>query len=495
MNPEKNSNTKQIRNSVIYMLPVVFGTVAPLITIPIFTRLILPKDYGILAVVTIFAFLMTSLANFGVTLVFERNYFEYKNNKKKLARLLFSSLTFIFTNFIILMAITYLLKDNISEFLTGSNNYGILIMITFGAQFFSSTASNVFYSSLINEEKAKSYSKYKSIHLVSNLIVSLFLVAYIKIGIIGIVTSQLITGLFLFFLLLRLSLKELSFALDKRILFESLKFSYPLVPSIFLKVLNTQFDKYMISLIITMSSVGVYHIGKKVSELVFAFMTAIENVFNPQVYQRMFGQHDEGSESIGAYLTPFFYISICMAFSIALFSEEIFTILTPESYHGAIPILIILSMNIGFQFFGKVITLQFLYIKKTHIYPYITLFSLGLNVALNIPMIMKFGAVGAAIATLFSGLISGSINILLAQRYYRIQYEWYKICCIIGTFYFGAIAIFLMHLLGFSYLLSLSFKVVILAFFINLGVKFDIVSKKNFRLVKSAVSFGRLENA
>ena len=62
----------------------------------------------------------------------------------------------------------------------------------------------------IDEEKAKSYSKYKSIHLVSNLIVSLFLVAYIKIGIIGIVTSQLITGLFLFFLLLRLSLKELS---------------------------------------------------------------------------------------------------------------------------------------------------------------------------------------------------------------------------------------------------------------------------------------------
>ena len=477
------------------MLPVIFSTLVPLITIPIFTRIIPPEDYGILAIVAIFAFLMTGLANFGITLVFERNYFEYKNDKKKLGQLLFSSLTFIFTNFIFLMVITYLLKENISKFLTGSDKYGILIMTTFGAQFFSSTASNVFYSSLINEEKAKSYSKYKSIHLVSNFIISLFLVAFIKIGIIGIVISQLITGFFLFFLLFRLSLKELSFALDKRILIESLKFSYPFVPNIFMKVLNTQFDKYMISLIMTMSSVGVYHIGKKVSELIFAFMTAIENVFNPQIYQRMFGQHDQGSESIGVYLTPFFYLSISMAFSIALFSEEIFTILTPVSYHGAIPILIILSMNIGFQFFGKVITLQFLYMKKTHIYPYITLFSLVLNIVLNIPMIMRFGAIGAAIATLFSGLISGSINILLAQHYYKIQYEWYKIYCIIGTFYFGAIAIFLMHLFDFSYLLSLLFKVVILAFFIYLGVKFDIVSKKNFRLVKSAVGFGRLENA
>ena len=55
----------------------------------------------------------------------------------------------------------------------------------------------------------------------------------------------------------------------------------------------------MVGLLATMNGVGVYHIGKKISELIFAFMTAIENIFNPQVYNRMFRQHEEGFESIG----------------------------------------------------------------------------------------------------------------------------------------------------------------------------------------------------
>ena len=72
----------------------------------------------------------------------------------------------------------------------------------------------------------------------------------------------------------------------------------------------------------TVSGVGVYHKGKKISELVFPFMTAVENVFNPQIYQRMFGQYKVGSESIGNYLKPFFYISIFIVLSVTLLYKE-----------------------------------------------------------------------------------------------------------------------------------------------------------------------------
>ena len=85
----------------------------------------------------------------------------------------------------------------------------------------------------------------------------------------------------------------------------------------------------MVGLLATMNGVGVYHIGKKISELIFAFMTAIENIFNPQVYNRMFRQHEEGFESIGKYLTPFIYVSTFMALCIGIFSEEVISLLAP----------------------------------------------------------------------------------------------------------------------------------------------------------------------
>ena len=109
----------------------------------------------------------------------------------------------------------------------------------------------------------------------------------------------------------------------------------------------------MIGLLNTVGGVGVYSIGQKVAYIVFTYMTAIQNVFSPQVYKRMFEEGEEGGESVGRYLTPFLYISIAVALLISLFSEEIISILTPESYHDSIDIVIVLSMLYGSYFFGK----------------------------------------------------------------------------------------------------------------------------------------------
>ena len=477
------------------MIPTGLSGILPFLTIPIFTRILTPEDYGVLALAMIYAIFMSGLANFGVSLAFERNYFQYRDNPEKLAQLFFSSLFFVTTNFALLAGLTYLFKDNISAFLTGSDQYGILIMIAFAAHFFSGTAINFYFIYFKNAEKAKTHTKYRIANSVLNLIISLILVAYMRIGIIGIVMAQLITGVLLFLLMLYLFLKELRFSLNKSILFESLKISYPLIPGTFIKVINTQFDKYMIGLLATVGGVGVYHIGKIISEQSFTFMTALQNVFNPQVYQRMFDQHKQGSKSIGRYLTPFLYISILVALCVALFSEELISVLTPASYHGAIPIITILSMYIGFLFFGKITGTQLIYTKKTHINSLLTFLSVGLNVSLNIPMIMKFGAVGAAWATMLAGLMSGTISLVVAQHYYKVHYEWNKITWIMGTFFIGATVIASMNLLDVPYLWSLPVKMTAMAVFLILGVRYRILTKDNYSAIKDALELIKFSTA
>ena len=86
---------KQILNSVIYLIPTVFGFILPVITIPIFTRLISPEEYGALGLSMIYALFMSGLANFGFTKAVERNYFKYQKSLDDLAKLLYSSLCFL----------------------------------------------------------------------------------------------------------------------------------------------------------------------------------------------------------------------------------------------------------------------------------------------------------------------------------------------------------------------------------------------------------------
>ena len=64
-----------------------------------------------------------------------------------------------------------------------------------------------------------------------------------------------------------------------------------------------------------------------------------------------------------------------------------------------------------------------MYAKRTGLISWLTFFSIFLNVSLNIPFIYTYGYLGAAWATLISGIISTSLNLYYGQKYTPIKYE------------------------------------------------------------------------
>ena len=93
------SKEKQIKNSFIYLVPVIIGNFLPVITLPIFTRILSPEDYGVLALAGVYAIFLNGIANFGLTIGYERNFFEGKE-ENKIAGLLYSTILFITIAFV-----------------------------------------------------------------------------------------------------------------------------------------------------------------------------------------------------------------------------------------------------------------------------------------------------------------------------------------------------------------------------------------------------------
>ena len=157
----------QIKNSIIYLIPMIVKNLLPFITIPIFTRILLPKDYGHLAISMIFATLFSGLANFGLTSIYDRSYFEYKKNLKESSQLLFSILLYLIISFVIFLIFTYYFKLSISNFLFNSFEFGDLIFWTLFGQLFISI--NYYYLAFYkNSENAKQYSLYTIIISILN---------------------------------------------------------------------------------------------------------------------------------------------------------------------------------------------------------------------------------------------------------------------------------------------------------------------------------------
>ncbi len=478
-----SSKEQQVKNSIIYLLPAFVGNLIPIMTLPVFTRILTREDYGVLALAQVYAIFASGLANFGLTVGYERNYFQYEKLKKT-SDLLYSTLAFVISGFSIVVVLTYLFKTQLSEWIIGSSVHSDILFWTLCSTGIMGL-KNYYLTYFKNTENAKSFAWYTIDESIVSVVISLFLVVYLHTGIIGIVWGQLCASLIIFLVVGFNFMKLYPVRFNWDILKDSLKLSVPLTPKIFLGVIGNQFDKYMIGLLTTVSGVGIYSIGQKVAAVVFTFMTAIQNVYSPQVYQRMFNYGQKGGESVGRYMTPFAYVSIAVALLISLFSEEVISLLTPKPYHGAIDIVIVLSMFYGSLFFGK--QPQLIYAKKTHISSLLTVVIIVLNVLINIPFIMKWGAIGAAWGTFLAGLISGAIAFVVSQHYYKIEWEYKKNVAIFFIFFASSILIILLRNLSVTYLIILTFKFISVSCYIYLGVKLKVITKENYLIIRQMI--------
>lgn len=469
----------QIKNSFLYSFEAAINAMLPLLTLSIFTRIFTKEDYGVLALAYVYALSVGGIANFAMSISYDRNFFQYKD-QKSLSALLYSTLGFQIAFALLLGIITFVFKTSFSKWIIGSCEYANMLFLSYCSIVVINL--NYFYISYFkNTKNAKDNIKYKIIENISAIILSLFIVLNLRSGIIGLVWGRLLASSAIFCFLTIRFLSFLKPCFSWSILNDSLKICYPLSPRLFFKMIGNQFDKYMVRLLDTTGGVGIYSIGQKIAGVGFTFTTALENVFIPEVYKRMFSPNPKDSDSIGKYLMPFMYVSIAIALMISLFSEEVVYILTPKSYHGVSDVAAILSMSYGIMFFAK--QPQLLFSKKIMMITFIAIFSILLNVGINIPFIKMWGAVGAAWATFLAGLIAGVISFIIYQYYYPIRWEYKKLITIFSVFFACTLLVLIFKKLELNYGLRFFVKCLCVSLYVFIGIRFQVLTKGRISLI------------
>lgn len=478
---------KQIKNTMIYVVPNIVSVFLPIITLPIFTRALTKNDYGMYALAEIYAIFLSGIVNFGLTASYERNFFQY-NDKNKSSELLYSTLAFVLTAFLAAVVFTYVFKGPLARVFIGSMEYSGLLFWVFLSRVLMSF-KQYFLIYFKNTERAKDFVVYTLDETFIGVVLSLFFVLYLKSGIIGLAWGYSSASVIILSVLIVRFLKVMPLCFGWKVLQDSLKISLPLTPRIFMGVISTQLNKYMLNLLNTLGGVGVFSIAQKIANATFIFMTTLQNVFNPQVYKQMFSSEPSAGRRIGEYLTPFVYFSIFVCLLFSLFAEEIVRLLTGPSFYSAAPVISILSMCYGFQFFGKINGIQLIYKKKTFLTSMLTIMDIGVGLAISIPMIGKFGVVGAAWATFLGSLVTGSVAFMISQHYFHIQWEVKKIAAIFGVFCFSSLLTLFVMGGSVKYAAGFVLKLFCIAFYLLLGVKVCIISRKNLKVLWNIATF------
>jgi len=120
-----------------------------------------------------------------------------------------------------------------------------------------------------------------------------------------------------------------------------------------------------------------------------------------------------------------------VAIGLSLFSKNLITVLTNESFHSAadiVPIIVVAYLWNGLY----IIPLNFLILKKrTVLVPLVTIPAALINIAINITFVPIFGIVAAAWATFFAFLSQLIIVQIIAMKVYPFHYEFRRILAIL----------------------------------------------------------------
>lgn len=233
---------------------------------------------------------------------------------------------------------------------------------------------------------------YKIILLVTNQPVTLFALS-ISIDYISV-------ALILFYFYKKEGGGELSFSFKygKNLLKKSYHF---ILPSLMIAIYG-QTDKMMLKHMINETEIGYYATAVSLCSIWCFVLSAIIDSMNPSIMKAY--QDDEKSFIKYNKMLYFivFYVSIFVSLMFTIFGKLIIQILFGEAYLPTAASLRIITWYTAFSYLGVARNAWIVCKNKQRYLKYLYFSSAVLNVILNIIFIPKYGAVGAAIASLIS---------------------------------------------------------------------------------------------
>lgn len=185
-----------------------------------------------------------------------------------------------------------------------------------------------------------------------------------------------------------------------------LKEGWPLLISAISSMLYLRVDMVMLGEMYSEAAVGIYGAATRISEAWYFIPMAITASLQPVIIEA----RKRGEELFHSRLRSIYglmsAISVCGAIIVTIFADQLVVSLFGEFYRDAGMVLAV-HVWASIAVFLGVVSSQYLVIENLQrISMYRTSIGLGSNVVLNIVLIPKHGAVGAAIATLISYFIA-----------------------------------------------------------------------------------------
>ncbi|MCJ7647307.1 MAG: oligosaccharide flippase family protein [Candidatus Lokiarchaeota archaeon] len=395
------------------------------ILLPLYSNLISTEEFGDFALLMSVYAIGVVLYQFGMQSALNKFFIEEKSEDKK--KLIFSSVfNSILLLGIIFTIILWFTAPQFSLLIFDSTKFSyllILIVITILIE----TLTFFILFLLKTKELAKRAVTYTIIGGITNLFLNIILVYQYRLGVPGIILSQLVAGAILLFLLINVIREDYIPKIDGEIFKAIFKFSSPLLLANLLTAGVNVADRFILNNLMGRDEVGIYSFSYRIAIVMNVFVASFSTAWNPHSLNLFYS--NDYKQAFGKTLTKLIALSCVLLLIVSLFARHLFdlylfniAIFNPAYKAG---VVIIPLVMIGYIFSG-ISTFYTVYpyvSNKTFHFLISDAIAFSTNIILNFILIPRIGLLGAAFATAIGFLCGAAYLFFISRAEIKIEYQ------------------------------------------------------------------------
>ena len=469
------------RDTAIYGISTMLGRFLNFLLVPFYTNIFAPAQYGVIANIYALIALMNIVYIYGM----DAAYLKFASTKEVgTEKDNFSTpfLSVLLTSFL-LSGVILLSKNSVDIVFSIPSEYTYLINYTAAILFLDAVAVIPFIK-LRLERRPKRFALYKTLNIIINVMLNLYLILKLNWGIEAVFVSNLAASAFSLLLLLPMIIKSLQFSFHKELFGRLMKFGLPYFPAGLGVMLIQVIDRPIMESLTDFETVGVYQANRKLSIFMMLFVNMFQYAWQPFFMQE--SKQENAKQMFSKVLTYFTILGSIILISLSLFIDDLVKIeifgrhiIGADYWHGLYIVPVVL---LGYLFNGMyVVFTAGIYIKEKSIYvPVVTGIGAAICIAANYALIPLLGMMGSAIAAVLSYLSMAVGYYVVTQKFYKIEYENIKIFKIFTSIILTGI---IYYTLLFNIQLLFGYKLLLLFLFL-LIIYFFVIDKDEINTIK-----------
>lgn len=421
--------TSAIKGSLVYGLGNLSIKLVGLVLFPLYTDAFSLAEFGIIGILDITTQLLVAVFGLSLTSALFRFYFD-KKYKGRQGELVFTTLMILVVFSLSAAFILSNFTGGLSTLLFKSADYKDLIQVILISACLQ-VLNNIPNTVLRLREKAQLYAITNLIKVTVILVTTILFIVKMKLGIIGVYYGQICGNAVYLLILSGFIIKNSTFRFNRSALGEMLGFSIPLIFSSLSAVILTVLDRYSLNYLVGLDDVGVYSTGYKIGNVLLFVVMASQLALPTILFKNM--EAKDNKRLYSKVMTYNTFTLMIMVIGLSVFSMEVVKILARNpDYWAGYTIIPFITISILFNSMRYLLTLNLSIVKKTVIVAVIVTIMSAINLGMNLLLIPKYQANGAAIATMLTQLIFLITTYFIAQKHYKVPYEIKKLLLIIG---------------------------------------------------------------